>query len=387
MASCICPYCYERFEASEAVFRAVHSVEDDPEYALQEDKKLNNYRRKLHMEKINYIEAVINPQNIYEENKKKADGIIEEIIDKYGRVTRKRLCPHCHNELPFMFGAGPSHILSVIGASKVGKSTFLAALLYLLQYKSAENFNAVCGVADIKNKELLKRYEELLKNPELSENFHLYEDKIGRIIIYIKYKNSHRPPIALIFYDVSSKTFNNQDYLDIYGENIRNSSGILFLVEPSQLKKIREKQKTMLSKEDPRDIIVKLYENFISLEKGDKTQIPTAIVVTKSDEFKKNDYDFVEKNSRIYLNYEHKNYFDLSEFEKVNDEVQQIICTADPIFKDGIDMYFSNVAYFAVSSLGGKDSTEKLLDVQPVRVDEPLLWILHQLKYIDGRRK
>ena len=51
-----------------------------------------------------------------------------------------------------------------------------------------------------------------------------------------------------------------------------------------------------------------------------------------------------------------------------------------------VDVYFENAAYFAVSSLGHNPKEQKIKDdIVTLRVDEPFLWILHELKYIDGR--
>ncbi|VTR20136.1 Uncharacterised protein [Actinobacillus pleuropneumoniae] len=49
-------------------------------------------------------------------------------------------------------------------------------------------------------------------------------------------------------------------------------------------------------------------------------------------------------------------------------------------------MYFSNTAYFAVSALGSNPVDQKLQSVvSPIRVDEPFIWLLYKLKYIQGR--
>ncbi|MNR62426.1 hypothetical protein D3C85_1844490 [compost metagenome] len=58
----------------------------------------------------------------------------------------------------------------------------------------------------------------------------------------------------------------------------------------------------------------------------------------------------------------------------------------DRPFKDAVDVYFQNTAYFAVSALGSNPVNRQVTGViTPTRVDEPFIWLLHQLDYIDRR--
>ena len=49
-------------------------------------------------------------------------------------------------------------------------------------------------------------------------------------------------------------------------------------------------------------------------------------------------------------------------------------------------VYFKDTGYFAVSALGSNPIDQKLQNVvQPIRVDEPFIWLLYKLNYIEGR--
>jgi hypothetical protein len=100
-----------------------------------------------------------------------------------------------------------------------------------------------------------------------------------------------------------------------------------------------------------------------------------------------NDEEYITENSNIYRNYTHKDIFNLNEFENINGEVKRFIEKTDSAFKNAIDVYFSNVGYFAVSALGTNPVDRRIEGVvSPVRVDEPFLWLLYKLNYIDGGR-
>lgn len=84
----------------------------------------------------------------------------------------------------------------------------------------------------------------------------------------------------------------------------------------------------------------------------------------------------------------HQQYLNTAEFENINGEVSRFIEKVDRPFKDALEVYFTNVAYFAVSALGSNPVNQKVSGVvTPMRVDEPFIWLLHQLDYIEGRER
>ena len=190
-----------------------------------------------------------------------------------------------------------------------------------------------------------------------------------------------------------------EDYLELYANHIKNSEGILFLVDPLQLSTIRNK--IILSSnsvgdvtslyQEARDVVVTLGESFISRQADGRTSIPTAIVVTKSDMLEglaKEDETYIRSNSNIFQNYIHKGYFNLNECENINGEVKHFIEQVDLAFLDAIEVHFKDVGYFAVSSLGQNPVDGKLKGViQPMRVDEPFLWLLYKLGYISSHER
>lgn len=189
-----------------------------------------------------------------------------------------------------------------------------------------------------------------------------------------------------------------REYLDIYASHIKNSSGILFLVDPLQIRSIRDKIQINVGGEqgefanrydEPREVVISLFENFIAHQSNSKTDIPTAIVLTKSDMLqylKEEDSEYIQPNSNVFRNVVHQGYLDASEFENINGEIGRFIEKVDRPFKDAVDVYFSNTAYFAVSALGTNPVNKQISGViNPTRVDEPFIWLLHKLGYIARR--
>jgi hypothetical protein len=395
----VCPHCFIKFDPEEVVFRATHNKESDPEYALQEDDALDRYRSKFNLDSVGEVEAVISPVTIPEENKIYSDHVLVGLTDKHGVQTRRRLCPNCHNELQISAGKVPSNIISIVGATSVGKSVYMTSLIHTLQHVTASNFNAACIPM---NADLSRRFRTYYEDPIFEQGVMLGAtqkiEKMEPFIFNFVFKDESVAPLTLVFFDVAGEGMTDRQYMDIYASHIQNSSGILFMVDPLQIKTIRERLMLGLGEDsgdlaprhaEPRDVIITMFENFIGHQDRSKTSIPTAIVLTKSDmlkHLKEEDGDYINTNSNVFRNVVHAGYLNLEEFNNINGEIRRFIEKVDRPFKDAVDVYFDNAAYFAVSALGSNPVNKRVEGVvTPIRVDEPFVWLLQQLDYIEGR--
>ncbi|WP_434749077.1 TRAFAC clade GTPase domain-containing protein [Paenibacillus amylolyticus] len=395
----VCPYCFSKFSPEEVVFRAAHHRDDDEDYALGEDAKLNKYRERFGLDTVFDMEAVLAPHDVPEEHRIYSDNIVMGLTDRYGVMTRRRLCPQCHNELPVTAGKAPSNIISIIGASQVGKSVYMTSLIHTLQHYTADHFDAACMPL---NAEISRRFradyeEPLFERGDLLDS--TQKEKLQEPFIFqFVFKDEDKAPLTLVFFDVAGEGMVEQDYLGLHGQHIKNSAGILFMVDPLQIRSIRDKIRINLGNEpgewtpkydEPRDVVLTLFGDFIAYQDKAKTNIPTAVVLTKSDmlhSLKDEEGDYIKSNSNVFRNMVHRDWFDLTEFENIDGEIRRFIEKVDRPFKGTMDVYFKDTAYFAVSALGSNPVDMKIQGVvSPIRVDEPFLWLLYKLKYIEGR--
>jgi GTPase SAR1 family protein len=397
----VCPYCFSKFAPDEVVFRATHSREDDEDYALGEDEALNKYRERFGLDSVHDMEAVLYPRDVPEEYRKYSDHVLIGIVDRYGELTRRRLCPNCHNELPVTAGKVPSNIISIIGASQVGKSVYMTALIHTLQHTTADHFDAACMPlnAEISRKFRTNYEEPLFERGDLLAS--TQKEKMQEPFIFqFVFKDESKPPLTLVFFDVAGEGMVEQDYLGLHGQHIKNSAGILLMVDPLQIRSIREKIRInrgdqpgewVSQYDEPRDVVLTMFGDFIAYQDNNKTDIPTAVVLTKSDmlhALKDEDGEYIKSNSNIFNNMVHRNYFNLTEFENIDGEIRRFIEKVDRPFKGTMDVYFKETAYYAVSALGSNPVDQKLQTVvSPIRVDEPFIWLLYKLNYIEGRRE
>lgn len=397
----VCPYCFSKFSPDEVVFRATHHRDDDEDYALGEDEKLNRYRERFGLDWVHDMEAVLDPRNVLPEHLHYSDHVLIGLTDRYGELTRRRLCPSCHNELPVTAGKVPSNIISIIGASQVGKSVYMTSLIHTLQHTTADHFHAACMPlnAEISRKFRTHYEEPLFERGDLLAS--TQKEKMQEPFIFqFVFKDDTKPPLTLVFFDVAGEGMVEQDYLGLHGQHIKNSAGILLLVDPLQIRSIREKIRMQFGSkpgewvsqyDEPRDVVLTLFGDFIAYQENNKTDIPTAVVLTKSDmlhNLKDEDGEYIKSNSNVFHNVVHRNYFNFTEFENIDGEIRRFIEKVDRPFKGTMDVYFKETAYFAVSALGSNPVEQKMETVvSPVRVDEPFIWLLYKLKYIEGRRE
>ena len=397
----VCPYCFAKFHHENVVFRAGHHREDDEAFHLQEDEKLNQYRAKFGLAPIDELEAWIDPSTIADENKLYSDNVLVGVSDRYSVVTRNRLCPECHNDLPVTAGKYPSNIISIVGATSVGKSVYITSLIRTLQRVTASNFEAACLPL---NNSISRRFRDEYEIP-LFESGNLFEATASTkrqepFIFQFVFKNDDRAPLTLVFFDVAGEGMTQKDYLQLHASHIKNSAGILFLVDPIQIRAIREKMIYQMGEnpgkivgiaDEPREVVISLFEDFISQQENSKTNIPTAVVLTKSDllhALRSEDGEYIQSNSNVFRNVIHRGFLNLDEFENINGEIKRFLSKVDIPFVDAVDVYFKDTAYFAVSALGSNPVNQQVNGIiSPIRVDEPFIWLMYKLGYIEGRQE
>jgi GTPase SAR1 family protein len=397
----VCPYCFSKFHHEDVVFRAAHHRDDDEALALQEDEKLNDYRAKFGLAPIDELEAIVEPRTIPAENKIYSDRVLMGVSDKYSVVTRKRLCPGCHNELPVTSGKYPSNIISIVGATSVGKSVYITSLIHTLQHVTANNFSAACIPL---NNAISRRFRDDYELP-LFENGTLLEatattKRQEPFIFQFVFKDEDKAPLTLVFFDVAGEGMTEQEYLQLHAPHIKNSAGILFLVDPMQIRAIRQKMLHQMGENpgeivglaaEPREVVVSLFEDFISHQENNKTDIPTAVVLTKSDllyAISSDEGEYIRTNSNVFNNVTHSGYLNLDEYENINGEIRRFLAKVDNPFVGSIDVYFREASYFAVSALGSNPVDRQVSGIiSPIRVDEPFIWLLYKLGYIEGRHE
>jgi len=306
------------------------------------------------------------------------------------------LCPYCHNDLPQSAGFAPATIISFVGASQVGKSVFLTSLVHTLKTLTPRNFDIFCTPI---NNEMGRKFKYEYEDPLIENGLLLdptqKEQQQEPFIFTFSFTDGNLPEINIAFFDAAGEGMMDNGYMDIYAAHIRNSSGILFLVDPLQFRSIGKKVALIngldhdpADMDDPLSVLSGLVEDYIYKQANGVSDIPTAVVLTKSDLLRplQLEGEYIRPQSRIFANYTHMGYFNLDAFAQVDYEVDEFLQAADPNFRNALKRRFAELGFFAVSALGAPpDATgRRVRTYAPLRVDEPFLWLLYKLGYIAG---
>ena len=391
----VCLYCFRCFNHNQVLFRAAQGK--GPEgYIAETDQSLEEYRALFHMGSAGELPPALNPEEFSEKNKGYMRGILSALRDGHNNLTSKRLCPYCHNDIMPGAGFAPSTIISIVGAGKAGKSAYFTSLIHTLRTVTSLNFDIFCTPID---NEMGRKFKFEHEDPLIERGSLPDTTQRGRqhepFVFTISFADETKPEINLAFFDVARDGIIDTEHMDIFAAQIRNSSAIMFLVDPQQFHSIGRKVQ-ILSKLDysltavtePTEVLGSLVENYIHKQPGGTSHIPAAVVLTKTDLLEALSYegDYIRPKSSVFSRYIHRRYLNLTEAEIINNDVDEFIQRVDPNFRIALKRRFANPGFFAVSALGTHPDIirQRPASFAPIRVDEPFLWLLYKLGYIDG---
>ena len=167
----ICPYCFNKFSASNVHFRDEFSDE------VEVDEKLDHFYRNLkHTDNV-----AVKLRKAYDPERDPGEKRIVKITTPQGNKIKildgfkpsnssifltKRLCPVCHNDLPQQAGVGSTKVIAVVGTTQIGKTIFINSLITELMKVNSKFRNITFGFAD---KEMNEEYQLAKKAIELGE--------------------------------------------------------------------------------------------------------------------------------------------------------------------------------------------------------------------------
>ena len=391
----VCLYCFRNFDHNQVLFRASQGKGADG-YLAEIDYTLDEYRALFRMGAIGELPPALIPSGFSERNKGYLRGILSSLRDDHNNLTTKRLCPHCHNDIMPSAGFSPCTVISIIGAGKAGKSVYLTSLIHTLRTATSLNFDIFCTpITSEMGRKFKYKYEDPLVEkgclPESTQKSRPHEP----LVFTISFADETKPEINLAFFDVESDGMIDTAHTDIFSAKIRNSSAILFLVDPQQFHSIGRKVQiisgldySLTAITEPTEVLGSLLENHIHKHHGGTSHIPTAVVLTKTDLLEALSYegDYIRPKSSVFTRYIHRRYLNLTEAEIIHNDVDEFIQRVDPNFRIALKRRFANLGFFAVSALGTHPDVvrQRPASYSPMRVDEPFLWLLYKLGYIDG---
>ncbi len=308
-------------------------------------------------------------------------------------VTHKRICPHCHSQLPHTTGEFRNYIFAVIGAKEAGKSHYLAVLIEQIRQRFGPELDLLL---EPMGDSTIKRYrndfyEPVYRQKRVIDATHsaLANRSVRAPLVYSLTKSGKnffgkrviKSSAVLVFFDTAGEDLNDDDVIATVNKYIYRSDGIILLIDPLQLSEVR----TRLAAGTPlpgvntetSDIInrtTRLIQNGRGLPVTSKIPIPMAVAFSKFDAVKPLVDDQFQLNSAGC----HRGGFHEADFDAVNSEMMALLGDwgCQDIVNHVRTMY-DEFGFFGLTALGcNPHQTSRIAAVQPHRVEDPFLWLL-----------
>jgi hypothetical protein len=198
--------------------------------------------------------------------------------------------------------------------------------------------------------------------------------------------------LNISFFDSAGEDMASLTTMSIHNRYISHANGIIFLLDPLQILRIRSRLKvanmpSIDHKASPDHIVgnlCDLFEREHRLPVNQKVKVPIAFTLSKIDTLD----PILRPGSALRCHGDHPGYLDLDDVQSVSTEVANYMASwINPNFCNIITGKFASYSYFGVSSLGEQpDPQNHLSAVSSRRVEDPFLWLLYKLDLIKGKK-
>lgn len=430
----VCPYCLSKFHVWDLQFRSASNSDADEgsgtqhAYPLQEDEKYEQFWADMNMPVADITKPFIlrldDTENVRavqlwdssewldmssSENREKVrHKAICRVKDKFGGISKERICPHCHNTLPEVIGRYPNYIFSMIGNTSSGKTVYLqrlkSSLMYngllprrqmSLQLLSETNLNV-----DMETKKMFVNTVQMQERlSDATSVGYMYP-----VILELIRGEEH---ILVTLFDFPGEAIWEENrtafFSTLMQRNSENTDGWLFMLDSTTLPSIRScvqsyGEENLLSIKDKDDAqqnaepvhIVSEFTKAFGL--GNQVKCPVAFTFSKSDVIRY----FANKaeagmlpgltGSEIFLQQDlnpNRDKVELDELYQCNQELERFL--EGNLVLNSARNSCPQHAWFAVSATGVEVRDGILQAVAPAcRVVDPLEWLLWMVGAVPG---
>lgn len=397
----ICPYCYQKNKKSEVDFRCTNK-----QCGEENDELLAQYRGGGNV----ILQRAFHGPKLFGG---KMPSYAECLC---GVTTSIRLCPKCHNPLPWAIDESNDMIISVIGARGSGKSNYVGVLIHELEKRVFNHFDFSFGMMNESKEEYKKQFGQYLYPNEYtgsidgdrtahivnrteshSKGTHI--TKSVPIVCELARRDRKIKRYSLSFLDSAGEDFEDPVAMATVMPYVSSSKGIIFLLDPLQIPAVRNQirpdlvNKSVSIEKNENTGYGSIVQNIATLIRTNRKiktklgiDIPVVITFSKFDVLK----DIIEPSSRLWKDSPHVNfgYFDERDLKQVNDEMIGLLqYWGESNFIENVRKEFSNVRYLPCSAFGScPDESGNVMPPKSLRIEDGILWILKELKKIPVKK-
>jgi hypothetical protein len=310
------------------------------------------------------------------------------------QVSRKRICPHCHMDLPHTTGKYRNLIFAVIGAKEAGKSHYLAVLIEQIRKHVGPSLNLLLEPLDDYT---IRRYRQDFYDPIYRKGTTirgtvsaLADRKVQLPLVYtltftgkdLFGRQAIKGVVTLVFFDTAGEDLDDEQVMNTVNKYIYRSNGIILLLDPLQLDSVRDRLNGSVPlpsrNSETSDIITRTTRLILKgRELGEESMVPTPLAVAFSK------FDAVEPlvDPQMQLNADpsHQGGYDIADFHAVSSEMQSLLREWGEVFiTQQVEKRYRRFGFFGLTALGcNPHGDQKIPRVLPRRAEDPFLWLLH----------
>ena len=396
----LCPYCSKSFPADKALYQCTNmeSFQGQDKCPKVVDPILNNHWKKEGIPSRRVFPARVFAPLSHKVRSARCPYCHEE--------TTRVVCPECHNVLPKAMLEEGSTIISIIGDRSSGKTVYFLSLMNELQ-----EYGYKIGVPDVypwdysyDGKTSSSAVYTDLKNKMFT---HCVLPEQTRAVTPIPMifrmeftgkKQKKSEGIYIVFYDTAGEIFQNAERIDETARFLKDSAGVIFLIDPFSLDGLHETlvQGGIISDDEGRFVGADPSRVFDSLRQFTGNERlkdkPLALTFSKIDAVLSaldncpQGYKIQNVNLQKNSSFITTGKFDVDEIERIHESLKSVAedkwragkfwGRASGVYAEG------NVRMFAMSALGNNpDKNGNIKKPTPYRVMDPLVWILYKIGY------
>ena len=329
---------------------------------------------------------------------------VEELSgEAYTKGLAHRACPNCKRTLPER-EIDETFNIAVVGDTYSGKTHYIAVLIDQLK-------NSIMTQVGYHSSRLIpigveteKKYREDYYNPILEvKNARLAGTQPGEYdasgaplpidpLVYQLSLSDNRTGLTkvinLLFYDISGEDVADNTKLVQFGEHILRADGIIYLADPLTMQRVRQILPAHLQPSAPpsrtaHEVLANVmyrFEQYQAIPPNGSINIPTAIIISKSDLLT---YTLSVQDRRNYLIFQQKVYNGLAyppEFARIHQEIEAFLRFYQERALLQLSKRFTNVNFLAASATGNApDRSGFFVNINPLRCLDPFVWMLWKL--------
>ncbi|GII96756.1 TRAFAC clade GTPase domain-containing protein [Sinosporangium siamense] len=320
------------------------------------------------------------------------------------RETGWRVCPSCHSRLSPDYCANPGKIVALVGAKGSGKSTFIAVLIHELMNRVGAELGSSLVACDDRT---IERYKQDFARPLYTERRLLHATQSAAAetrdpLVYLFTRTVGRGvfrrtrSLTLVLFDTAGEDLRLREVSELHLRYLGAADAVIFLLDPLELPganpalhgAARERSATLRNDpmSDAMNVITRVTELLRTRDRG-RLSVPVAVALSKIDTLQ----PAMERQSALHRARAPVGALDLDDREAVHEQIRGLLHE----WQAGeIDRYlgqqYANYALFGFSALGATPPDTKAVaqsGIRPYRIEDPLLWLLHRFKMLDGTRR